>query len=128
MQCDAKTVPAKARENPSAQPFKRCPCRREQKGEPQVVCRSCPWRLHRGCCAPGLGQHLIPFVRGCQVYFASWPHQAAKPRPGRKINCHVKLKNEPTQDGDCREPGEYGPKKRQPGDVTQKQVSKPWTT
>jgi len=58
----------------------------------------------------------------------SWPQQIAKPREDREINRHVKLKNEPTKNGNRREPEEDDPEKRQAGNVAEKQVSKPRMT
>ena len=65
VQRDTEAVPAKAGENPAAQPFKRGPGRREEESESQVACRFRPRRLRRVRRASGLNEHLVPFAYGC---------------------------------------------------------------
>src|SRR4029077_18241802 len=95
VQGDTKTVPTDPAEEPSADPLMRDPSGGEQKGKPQIVCRSLPRRTRR--CADRLAaarQHRAPFI--CVGIVRAWPEsfrghtrradESNKPTPKCKTN------------------------------------------
>src|SRR5437879_238287 len=96
---ETKTVPTEPAEEPSAHPLMRDPGGSEQKGKPQIVCRSLPRRTRR--CDDRLAaarQHRAPFicveiVRACPESFRGHygrADESNKPTPKCKTNSEIK--------------------------------------
>lgn len=65
------------------------------------------------------------FAAGSRSFTGPRSEQTAKPCKSGEVNRHVKLKQEPAENGDSRQPGKNGPKKRESGDIPKQKVAQP---
>jgi len=127
VQRDAETVPAPTRKNPAAQPFLGCHAAARRNANARLFVDLVHGDRGGGLSRPAWANIWSHLLNAVPLLFLV-VDQTAKPCPKREIHRHVKFENKPAEHGDSCKPGENGPKKSQPSDVPEQEITKPGMT